>query len=50
LTPPLVPTEESVPLCVPDVLNPRCSYGGGEIASELRNHLLHVDHAQLRTV
>jgi len=34
-TPPEVPTRESVPLCVPDVLNPRYSYGGGKIASEL---------------
>jgi len=34
-TPPVVPTDESVPLSVPDVLNPRYSYGGGKIASEL---------------
>jgi nucleoside-diphosphate-sugar epimerase len=32
---PSVPTGESVPLTVPDVLNPRYSYGGGKIASEL---------------
>lgn len=43
-TPPKVPTDESVPLTVPDVLNPRFSYGGGKIISELmavvygRNH------------
>lgn len=30
-----VPTPETVPLTVPDVLNPRYSYGGGKIASEL---------------
>jgi nucleoside-diphosphate-sugar epimerase len=30
-----VPTPESVPLSVPDVMNPRFSYGGGKIASEL---------------
>jgi dTDP-glucose 4,6-dehydratase/UDP-glucose 4-epimerase len=30
-----VPTPESVPLVVPDVLNPRYSYGGGKIACEL---------------
>lgn len=30
-----VPTPETVPLSVPDVLNPRYSYGGGKIASEL---------------
>ena len=30
-----VPTPETVPLSVPDVLNPRYSYGGGKIVSEL---------------
>jgi nucleoside-diphosphate-sugar epimerase len=34
-TPPAVPTDESAPLIVPDVLNPRYSYGGGKIISEL---------------
>jgi nucleoside-diphosphate-sugar epimerase len=34
-TPPHVPTDESAPLAVPDVLNPRYSYGGGKIISEL---------------
>jgi nucleoside-diphosphate-sugar epimerase len=34
-TPPHVPTDESAPLSVPDVLNPRYSYGGGKIISEL---------------
>lgn len=34
-TPPVIPTDESAPLCVPDVLNPRYSYGGGKIISEL---------------
>jgi nucleoside-diphosphate-sugar epimerase len=33
--PPEVPTDESAPLVVPDVLNPRYSYGGGKIISEL---------------
>ncbi|MBI5773167.1 MAG: NAD-dependent epimerase/dehydratase family protein [Verrucomicrobia bacterium] len=43
-TPPKVPTDESAPLLVPDVLNPRFSYGGGKIICELlavnygRNH------------
>jgi len=32
---PEVPTPETVPLVVPDPLNPRYSYGGGKIASEL---------------
>jgi dTDP-glucose 4,6-dehydratase/UDP-glucose 4-epimerase len=34
-TPPAIPTAEDVPLSVPDVLNPRFSYGGGKIACEL---------------
>jgi nucleoside-diphosphate-sugar epimerase len=34
-TPPQIPTDESAPLTVPDVLNPRYSYGGGKIISEL---------------
>ena len=34
-TPPIVPTDESVPLSIPDPLNPRYSYGGGKIISEL---------------
>jgi nucleoside-diphosphate-sugar epimerase len=34
-TPPSVPTSENVPLVVPDPLNPRFSYGGGKIISEL---------------
>jgi nucleoside-diphosphate-sugar epimerase len=34
-TPPVIPTNEAVPLSVPDPLNPRYSYGGGKIISEL---------------
>jgi nucleoside-diphosphate-sugar epimerase len=34
-TPPKVPTDESAPLIVPDPSNPRYSYGGGKIISEL---------------
>ena len=34
-TPPRIPTDESVPLVVPDPHNPRFSYGGGKIISEL---------------
>ncbi len=34
-TPPYIPTDEKVPLTVPDPLNPRYSYGGGKIISEL---------------
>ena len=34
-TPPVIPTDESAPLIVPDPLNPRYSYGGGKIISEL---------------
>ena len=31
----MFPTDETVPLSVPDVTNPRYSYGGGKIVSEL---------------
>lgn len=34
-TPPSVPTDETVPLMLPDSLNPRYSYGGSKIVSEL---------------
>jgi nucleoside-diphosphate-sugar epimerase len=34
-TPPVTPTDETVPLSIPDVLNPRYSYGGGKLAVEL---------------
>ena len=34
-TPPKIPTGEDAPLSVPDVLNPRYSYGGGKLISEL---------------
>lgn len=34
-TPPSIPTDETAPLVVPDILNPRYSYGGGKILTEL---------------
>jgi dTDP-glucose 4,6-dehydratase/UDP-glucose 4-epimerase len=34
-TPPLIPTPETVPLTIPDVFNPRYSYAGGKLVSEL---------------
>jgi nucleoside-diphosphate-sugar epimerase len=34
-TPPITPTDESAPLSIPDPLNPRYSYGGGKLISEL---------------
>jgi dTDP-glucose 4,6-dehydratase/UDP-glucose 4-epimerase len=34
-TPPQIPTPETVPLVVPDVMNARYSYGGGKIIGEL---------------
>lgn len=34
-TPPTVPTDETVPLHIPDPLNPRYSYAGGKIIGEL---------------
>jgi nucleoside-diphosphate-sugar epimerase len=37
----VVPTPEDIPLTVPDVLNPRYSYGGGKIASELASVAWH---------
>jgi nucleoside-diphosphate-sugar epimerase len=33
--PPVVPTDESVPLCVPDPLNPRYSYAAGKLITEI---------------
>ncbi|MEX1083246.1 MAG: SDR family NAD(P)-dependent oxidoreductase, partial [Xanthobacteraceae bacterium] len=33
--PPKIPTDETAPLIVPDPMNPRYSYGGGKIISEL---------------
>ena len=34
-TPPSVPTAEHAPMCIPDPLNPRYSYAGGKLISEL---------------
>lgn len=34
-TPTVIPTSENIPLTLPDSLNPRYSYGGSKIASEL---------------
>ncbi len=34
-TPPAIPTDESAPLSIPDVLNPRYSYASGKIISEV---------------
>lgn len=34
-TPAKIPTDESAPLVIPDPLNPRYSYGGGKLISEL---------------
>ena len=31
---PIVPTDETVPMSIPDPMNPRYSYGGGKIISE----------------
>ena len=33
--PPRVPTDENVPLCIPDPLNPRYSYAAGKMISEI---------------
>lgn len=34
-TPPVIPTDETTPLSIPDPLNPRYSYAGGKLISEL---------------
>ena len=34
-TPPVIPTDETAPLSIPDPLNPRYSYATGKIASEI---------------
>ena len=34
-TPDIIPTDERVPMVVPDPMNPRYSYGGGKLISEL---------------
>lgn len=34
-TPSVVPTDETIPLVIPDPLNPRYSYGGSKLVSEL---------------
>jgi nucleoside-diphosphate-sugar epimerase len=34
-SPDVIPTPENVPLVVPDILNPRYSYGGSKLAAEL---------------
>jgi len=34
-TPPHIPTDETVPLSIPDPMNPRYSYGAGKIISEI---------------
>jgi nucleoside-diphosphate-sugar epimerase len=34
-SPPVIPTDERVPLSIPDVLNPRYSYAAGKIISEV---------------
>lgn len=43
-TPPVVPTSEDVPLMLPDSLNPRYSYGGSKIVTELIAFNYHRDH------
>jgi nucleoside-diphosphate-sugar epimerase len=47
-TPPKIPTDESAPLVVPELMNPRYSYGGGKLFSEL--YAVHVAGARLDRV
>ena len=46
----VLPTPEDTPLTVPDVLNPRFSYGGGKIACELMAAAAHHDGLADRVV
>jgi nucleoside-diphosphate-sugar epimerase len=47
-TPPTIPTDESAPLVVPDLMNSRYSYGGGKLFSEL--YAVHVASARMKRV
>lgn len=47
-SPPRIPTDESAPLSIPDPLNPRYSYAGGKIISELL--ALNYGRAKLKRV
>ena len=47
-TPPKTPTDEGAPLIVPDLMNPRYSYGGGKLFSEL--YAVHVASARMDRV
>ncbi|MGL6042363.1 MAG: NAD-dependent epimerase/dehydratase family protein, partial [Sandaracinobacteroides sp.] len=42
-TPPVVPTDETVPLMIPDPWNPRYSYGGSKLISEIMMANYHRD-------
>ena len=43
-TPPTIPTPEDVPLMIPDPWNPRFSYGGSKLISEIMLANFHRDH------
>lgn len=45
-----VPTDESVPLVIDDVTNPRWSYGGSKIANEIQVIAAHHQHKQDFTI
>ncbi len=47
-TPPTIPTDETVPLVIPDPFNPRYSYAGAKIISELI--AIHYGRRQFRRV
>ena len=49
-TPPVLPTPEDVPASIPDVLNPRYSYGGGKLAGELLTLHLHPESPMRRAI
>ncbi len=43
-TPPVIPTPEDVPLMIPDPWNPRYSYGGSKLISEIMLADFHREH------
>jgi nucleoside-diphosphate-sugar epimerase len=49
-TPPVIPTDENVPLSIPDPLNPRYSYAGAKIVGELLTLNYGLKHLQRAVV
>lgn len=49
-TPPVIPTPEDVPGSVPDVTNPRYSYGGSKLMGELLTLHYALEHSMRRVI